>query len=136
MNLKLLVVDDELDIREMLSRHFRYLGYKVVEAANGQEALEILAKEKIDIVISDILMPVMPGTELCSSIRAEYPLTQVIMMTGCVKLDMAMTCLRHGAAEMIFKPLNMDELEQAVQRCVERIQRWATLLANLRNIPN
>ena len=61
MNGQLLVVDDEAGVRDMLSRHFRLLGYGVQQAGNGEEALDVLGRAKIDVVISDIRMPAMDG---------------------------------------------------------------------------
>ena len=135
MPVNLLVVDDELEIREMLSRHFRFLGYDVDTAENGQDALDKMAERKTDIVISDIRMPVMDGPELCKRIRLDFPMTRVIMITGYVTLENALACLRRGADTCVFKPLeDMTELEQAVNRSVEMIQTWMKKLTELRKM--
>ena len=135
MNITLLIVDDEQDIREMLSRHFRYSGFNVLTAGNGQEALDQMALNKVDIVISDIVMPVMNGPELCEKIRDDYPLTHVIMITGHVTLDNVMSCMRRGVDTCVFKPLHdLKELEDAVNRAVEDINRWIKILTELRGI--
>lgn len=135
MKINLLIVDDEQDICEMLSRHFRYLGFNVQTASNGKEALDLMAVNKIDIVISDIVMPVMDGAELCARIRADYPLTHVIMITGHVTLDNVMACMRRGADLCVFKPLHdLKELEEAVNRAVEAINRWINILTELRGV--
>lgn len=133
MVVQILVVDDEAEIREMLARHFRFLGYSVETAANGREAIARLEETRTDIVISDIMMPQMNGVELLAHIREEYPMTHAIMITGYVTLDNAMNCMRLGADTMIFKPLeDMSQLEQAVGRAVARIQHWLQLLTDLR----
>jgi CheY-like chemotaxis protein len=133
MVVQILIVDDEAEIREMLARHFRFLGYSVDTASNGREAISRLEETRTDIVISDIMMPQMNGVELLSHIRDEYPMTHVIMITGYVTLDNAMNCMRLGADTMIFKPLeDMTQLEQAVGRAVARIQHWLQLLNDLR----
>ena len=135
MMINMLIVDDEAEIREMLSRHFRYRGFSVDTAGNGEEALQVLATKKIDLVISDILMPVMDGPELCGRIRQDYPLTKVIIITGHVSLDNAMTCLRRGAETCIFKPIeDMAELEEAVNRSVDSIKRWVKILTELKGV--
>lgn len=133
MVVQILVVDDEAEIREMLARHFRFLGYSVDTAPNGRAAMEKLEEVRTDIVISDIMMPEMNGVELLAHIRDEYPMTHAIMITGYVNLDNAMNCMRLGADTMIFKPLeDMSELEQAVGKAVARIQHWLQLLNDLR----
>ena len=72
MKARLLIVDDEIEICEMLSRHFRYLGFHVDTASDGIEALEKLAKARTEVVISDIVMPQMDGVELLRTIRQQY----------------------------------------------------------------
>ena len=132
MEPRILVVDDEQDIREMVRRHFQFLGYQVLTAGNGKEALEILAGNKIDIVISDIIMPVMDGVELLRNIRNDYPMTRAIMITGYVTLENALACMRYGADTCIFKPLeDLSLLEKAVVDAVKQIQHWFAILKQL-----
>lgn len=135
MNVHILIVDDEEEIREMLSRHFRYLGYSVSTAGNGKEALEELSKTKIDIVISDISMPEMDGVALLRIMRTDYPTIRPIMITGYVTLENALSCLRYGAETCVFKPLeDLSELEEAVTQVVRRIQRWHKILGDLQRM--
>jgi len=125
MNAQILVVDDEAEIREALSRHFRFLGYEVEVAGNGREALDKLAQKKYDVVISDIVMPIMDGVELMRSIRREFAMVYVIIITGYVTQDNVMACMRHGAETCVYKPWSdMQELEAAVANCVARTQNW------------
>ncbi|MCB0331010.1 MAG: response regulator [Bdellovibrionales bacterium] len=132
MKIQLLIVDDEQEIREMLSRHFRFLGYDVETAENGKDAVEKMNDRKTDIVISDMMMPEMDGPELCRAIRKNFPMTRVIMITGHVTLTNALTCLRLGADHCIFKPLeDLGELESAVKGSAEVIQRWLGVLKQL-----
>lgn len=133
----LLIVDDEKDIREMLSRHFRYLGYQVTVAENGKEALEILSKDKFDIVISDIMMPEMNGVELLKNLRDHYPMIRPIMMTAYVTLENALACIRYGADACIFKPLeDLSLIENAVQEAANKVQYWVKILKELRALKN
>lgn len=121
----LLIVDDEEEIREALSRHFRFLGYEVMTASNGVEALEILAHESVAIIISDIMMPVMDGVELLRVVRKEYPMVRLIIITGYVTQENVLACMRHDADTCIFKPwADMSELEEAVRAAFERINLW------------
>ncbi len=126
---KLLIVDDEEEIRTALSRHFRYLGYDIVTACNGREALDILAEQKVGVIVSDIVMPVMNGVDLLRVVRKEYPMVRVIMITGYVTQENVMACMRHDAETCIFKPWpDMAELEQAVKAAFERIMSWKSKL--------
>ncbi|TYT74013.1 response regulator [Desulfobotulus mexicanus] len=121
----LLIVDDEKEIRDMLSRHFRLMGYEVLTAEHGLDALSILEKNRVDAVISDIMMPVMDGVDLLREIRRQYPMVRVIMITGYVTLENALACMRNQADTCIFKPLNdLGELEEAVQTAIAAQARW------------
>ncbi len=125
MKARLLIVDDEQDIRQMLARHFKYLGYEVELACNGSEALTVLGEKKIDVVVTDIKMPVMDGIELLRSIRGNYSMVHTIVVTGYVTLENAMSCMRLGADTCIFKPLeDMTELEKAVESAVKNLNHW------------
>ena len=129
---RLLIVDDEESIRDMLSRHFRYLGYYVETAGNGADALRVLENEHVDIVITDIRMPEMDGIALLREVRREYPMIHVIMITGFVTQENVLTCMRLGADSCLFKPFDdLTELDAAVQRAVDAIDRWVTTLRGL-----
>ena len=137
MDINLMIVDDEPEIVQMLSRHFRFLGYSVDTASDGMEALEKMTNTKTDIVISDIMMPRMDGVELCGAIRKDYPMTRVIMITGYVTLANALACCRRGAETCIFKPLeDLSEVELAVENAVEKIQHWLNIFAKLSDLPH
>ncbi|MBU2511852.1 response regulator [bacterium] len=135
MTARLLIVDDELDIREMLSRHYRFKGFEVDLAGNGREALEILSKKRIEIVISDIMMPQMDGVELLKEIRIHYPMVRIIMITGYVTLDNALACMGNGAETLVFKPLmELKELDDAVLRALEGLKAWQKKLQDLQRM--
>lgn len=132
MKTRLLIVDDEQDIRDMLSRHYRYLGYDVFTAENGVDALRTLASEHIDVIITDIRMPGMDGIQLLREVRSQYPMIHAIMMTGYVTQENVLTCMRVGADCCVFKPFDdLAELDAAVRRAVEAIQRWIAALHSL-----
>ncbi len=131
----ILVVDDEEEIREMLSRHFQFKGYSVETAENGEDALKKMQDKKTDIVVSDIRMPVMDGTDLCKQIKKDFPMTRVIMISGFVTLENALACLRRGADNCLFKPLNdLTELDRAVENSLGTIKRWIEVLSDLRKM--
>ncbi len=129
---RILVVDDEKNIQEMLSRHFRFLGYDVLTASNGREALELMDKKRCDVVITDIKMPVMDGVELIRQVHKQYPMTHVIVITGYVTMENVLACMRHGADTCVYKPLeDLKELEGAVGQAVEHLKHWQEKLKSL-----
>jgi YesN/AraC family two-component response regulator len=131
----LLIVDDEQEIREMLARHFTFEDYKVFHAADGQEALELLGTIKIDVVISDIVMPKMTGVEMLEVISQEYPMIRVIMMTGYVTQSHLLKCMQFHADTVIFKPLDdLKEIENSVERCFDSLSRWKDKLKVLQGL--
>ena len=134
----IVIVDDEEEIREALSRFFRFRGFTVKTAADGNEALEFLAAEKADVLISDIRMPGMSGVDLLRAAKREYPMLHVIMITGYVTQDSVLACMRHGADTCIFKPWpNLDEIEAAVTNAVTNIRTWKQKLRQLHEMkPN
>ena len=129
---RILVVDDEENIRKMLKRHFRFIGYEVEEVENGKKALELMNEKRFEVVISDIKMPVMSGIELLRAIRKSFPMTHCIMMTGYVTMENVLCCMRLGADTCIFKPLeNMTELEESVKSAVDHLKRWQLKMKTL-----
>lgn len=119
MNNRILVVDDEQLIRENLSYILKKEGYEVEEAENGKIAYEKLVANPFDIVITDIEMPMMKGTELLEKIRRIDLQNAVIVITAFGSLDTAITALRNGASDYILKPVEFDELLIKVKRLLE-----------------
>lgn len=129
---RLLIVDDEQGIRESLVDFFTLQGYYAISAENGISALKKMSSQKIDLIVSDIVMPVMNGVELLKQVKIEYPMVQVIMITGYVTLDNALACLRRGAEACVFKPFeNMKELLQAVNTAKMKLENWDNKLKML-----
>lgn len=116
-----LLVDDEQDVRDVLSIALTDAGYEVFTAENGLAALDIYRKSRPPIVITDIKMPVMDGIELLRRIKGEHTETEVIMITGHGDMDLAISSLKHQAGDFITKPINVDALEIALKRTRERI---------------
>ena len=130
---RLLIVDDEENIQNMLSRHFRLKGYEVMTASDGAEALDIIEKEKIEVVVSDIMTPKMNGIELLQEIKKSYPIIHVIIITGYTTVANLLSALQYGADTCIFKPMNdMNELEDAVENAVKHLRRWQRKLRELK----
>jgi DNA-binding NtrC family response regulator len=116
---KILVVDDEDIIRESLSFVLKKEGYAVEEAENGKAAYDKLLIEPFDLVITDIEMPQMKGTQLIEEIEKLNIQTSIIVITAFGSLDTAITALRNGAADYILKPVEFEELLIKVKRLFE-----------------
>jgi len=121
MTKTVLLVDDENDIREVLSLSLLDMGYEVCEACSGCEALDVFKETSPDIVLTDIKMPGMDGIELLQKVKNENPETEVIMITGHGDMDLAIKSLKHEATDFIIKPINVNVLEIALRRACERI---------------
>ncbi|MEJ5263247.1 MAG: sigma-54 dependent transcriptional regulator [Ignavibacterium sp.] len=119
MAFKVLVVDDEEIIRDSISYILEAEGYEVDKAENGKVAYEKIKEKHYDLVITDIEMPAMKGTELLEKIKTLDPQTAVIIITAFGSLDTAITALRNGASDYILKPVEFDELLIKVKRLFE-----------------
>lgn len=105
----ILLVDDEEGYREPIARILTKAGYEVLQAGNGIEALSLLEKSQIDLVISDILMPVLNGYALVARLRAKWPKMPVILTTGFLSPDAAKSMM-NGSVDFIPKPINAEAL--------------------------
>jgi len=109
----------------------------VLTAQNGVEALELLSTNRVDVVVSDIKMPVMDGVQLLRELRESYPMIRPIMITGYVTLANALSCLRFGASTCLFKPLeDLEELDRAVEDAISHTERWTRVLRELLQMEN
>jgi len=106
----ILVVDDELLIRDLLYDFFSAQGWDISVAENGGKALEILRQRQVDLVLTDIKMPEMDGLTLASEVRDNHPDIPVVVMTGYPSVDTAVTALRTKVADYIIKPFNINQL--------------------------
>ncbi len=130
----ILLVDDEKSIRTVLSISLQDSGYHVLTAKNGQEALRIFQENKPSIVLTDIKMPGITGTELLRKIKSQSPDTEVIMISGHGDMDLAIESLKHDATDFITKPINDAALEIALKRANERIAMRRQLKAYTENL--
>jgi len=119
MNHKILVVDDEEIIRDSLFYILEKEGYVVDKAENGKVAYDKMLTTSFDLVITDIEMPVMKGTELLEKIKTLNVQTSVIIITAFGSLDTAISALRNGASDYILKPVEFDELLIKAKRLFE-----------------
>lgn len=116
----ILVVDDEGANRYSVSKTLQKVGYMVSEAANGEEALDMITRQAFDVVLTDIRMPGIDGIELLRRIREQAPEVIVILMTAYATLGNAVEALRLGAHDYLIKPSSSADIRQSVARGVER----------------
>lgn len=117
---KILVVDDEKDFVEMFSLRLTRQGEKVSVAYSGQEALDLLEKTKIDVVILDIRMPGMDGIETLKRIKAAHPLVEVIMLTGHGSTETAVEGMKEGAFDYLLKPADFEDISEKLANAWKR----------------
>jgi response regulator RpfG family c-di-GMP phosphodiesterase len=114
-----LVVDDEIGVRELLCRWLQSGGYYVTAAGSAEDALTAIGQEPVAVALCDIRMPGHDGLWLAERLRQRYPETAVIMATGVQDVGAAVHSLRHGVVDYLTKPFGRDRLREAVWRGVE-----------------
>lgn len=117
---RILVVDDELSLRELLTIFLRKEGHTIEVAHNGLQALEILQKSTFDLVLTDVRMPRMGGLDLLAELRERGIDVQVIVMTAYSTTETALEAMRRGAYDYIVKPFQLDEVRLVVSKCLEK----------------
>ncbi len=118
MKFNVLVVDDEKNIRAGLGKAIELDGHNVLLAQDGQEALELLEEEEIDLIIADLKMPRVSGEELLRRVVESYPTLPVIILTGHGTIETAVQAMRDGAYDFLTKPVNLDRLSLLVKRAL------------------
>jgi DNA-binding NtrC family response regulator len=113
-----LIVDDEKNIRAGLGRALELDGYRTLLAADGQEALDVIQSEEIDLVIADLKMPRVSGEELLRHIVDHYPTVPVIILTGHGTIETAVQAMRDGAYDFLTKPVSLDRLSLLAKRAL------------------
>ncbi len=110
MGIRVLLVDDEASFVETLSKRLILRRLDVLTAASADEALAILAREQIDVVVLDVRMPGIGGIEATRMIRRTHPSVEVILLTGHASLEASMEGMTMGAFDYLLKPVSIDEL--------------------------
>ena len=112
---RILVVDDEESIRNTLSEYFTVIGYEVVEAGDGEDALRKFVPGKFDCVISDLSMPAIDGLELLRRIRLLDADVFFLIITGFPGIDSAISAMKEGAYDYLTKPFHMEDIQLKVE---------------------
>ncbi len=116
---KIMVVDDEQNIREIISEFLQEVGYTVTLAVDGLDALEKVAYEQFDLYIIDVYMPRMGGLDLITKLKEIQPLAVIIVTTGYSSIDIAIKAIRTGAYHYLTKPIQADELLKVVESGIQ-----------------
>lgn len=120
--LRILFVDDETTYREVMKKELALMGYSVVGAGDSEQAMEQLSKRDFDVVVLDMMLPVINGVETLKRIKQEdYPV-EVIMLTGQGTVETAVESMKLGAYDYITKPCKLSELEALIKKAYERKQ--------------
>lgn len=117
---RVLVVDDEAEVRSVLMRFLDLLGYCVEEASSGYQALEMLERTPCDVMVLDICMPSMDGVEVMRRVRQVHPGLPIILLTGHATLESAIAAVRSHAADYLLKPASMHDVATAVTGALEQ----------------
>jgi two-component system, OmpR family, phosphate regulon sensor histidine kinase PhoR len=120
--IRVLVVDDELDIREASERILSRIGFHLSTAARGDEALQIFERARSDIVLLDLKMPGLDGMEVLQRLRELDPSILVIVITGYATVETAIEAMKQGAYDFIPKPFEPDQLRIVVNRAADKIR--------------
>jgi DNA-binding NtrC family response regulator len=115
-----LIVDDEKDFVEMLSLRLNEMGETVTAVYNGQDCLDTLGENEIDVVVLDIKMPGMDGIEVLKEIKKRFPIVEVVMLTGHGSAESAVEGMKLGAFDYLLKPADIDNLTEKVNGARKR----------------
>lgn len=119
---KVLVVDDEASIRRILETRLSMIGYNVITAADGEEALDLVRKESPNLIVLDIMMPKLDGYGVCQEVRKESDVP-IIMLTALGDVADRITGLELGADDYVIKPFSPKELEARIRSVLRRVER-------------
>jgi CheY-like chemotaxis protein len=121
---RILVVDDEKQIRELYSQAFTRMGYAVESAESSEEALDIIAKTTFPVYFLDLNLPGMTGVDLCRKIRKNSPMAICFAVTGYASLFELNDCRDAGFEDYFTKPASLADLMGAAESAFKKIERW------------
>ena len=124
---KILIVDDELIMRESLAGWLERDGHEVEKAASGEEALKILKESRFDILLVDIKMEGMSGLDVLKQVKESDPDVEIVMITAYGSIATAIEAMKNGAYEYLLKPFEPDELGILIEKITDRIKSCSTI---------
>jgi len=119
---KILIIDDEKVIRSTIKEILEYEEFEVKEAEDGKVGLDQIAREKFDIILSDVKMPKMDGMELMQQVREKSPESVFIVMSGHGTIDTAVEAVKQGAFDYLSKPIDLNRLLVSIRNALDRNQ--------------
>ncbi|MCA9523733.1 MAG: response regulator [Myxococcales bacterium] len=125
--MRVLVVEDEADMRKLVTRYVEMLGYQHVTAENGVKALDLARKFPIDVVLSDVEMPEMDGITFVTRFKQIAPFVPVVMLSGQREIAVVLTCIRAGALDFVEKERVVEDLEITLRKAIAVRQRELAL---------
>jgi DNA-binding NtrC family response regulator len=120
--LRLLIVDDDEDLRQLLAARFGRLGWQVLQAGTAEEALERTAQARCDVAVLDLHLPGMSGLDLLGRLKEQQPEVEALMLTAHSSIETAVQAMRAGAYDYLTKPFQAADLEVHVQKAYEKVQ--------------
>ena len=123
-DLRVLAVDDNASLLRFLTSAFTAGGCAVTSASTAEQALELIAGQEYDLVVSDIKMPGLTGLDLLRAVKGRHPATPVVLITGAPSVHSAVFGLRHGAYDYLPKPFTIKEVQQLIDRVRADRQKW------------
>lgn len=120
MAARILIVDDKRSILEILETALRGEGFETVCTENGRDALAAVAQEPFDVILCDVRLPDVNGTEILRAVREKHPQSTVIMITAYGSIENAIECMKLGADDYITKPFNLEEIKAVIRKGVEK----------------
>ena len=125
----ILVIDDDAAYRALLREFIEDKGHTVIEAENADEGVTVFLKEKIDLVVSDLMMPVKSGMELLHELKLINPKVLFIMVTGYPGVETAIQATKEGAYDYLAKPVEMQQLAAVMNRALATLELRSNLTA-------
>ena len=121
---KIMIVDDESSIRKLLNRVFSKKGYDIITAESGEEALDILNRESIQVMFLDLKLPGINGIDLCRQIRKDNSIACIFAMTGFGSLFELSDCRDAGFDDYFLKPVDLEVFTKTAEDAFSKLERW------------
>lgn len=119
---KILIIEDDYNIRKLFSKYLVKFGYETIEAEDGQKAIQIFENEHIDLIITDVMMPIMDGNTLVSKIRITHPELPILMLTALDSYEDKEKGFISGADDYMVKPIDLNEMVLRIKALLRRYQ--------------